>query len=89
VHQLLAVTTADGRTLRVHEDGDPDGVPMLALFGTPNSSLHSNDFAAQLLMPATWIPAQAKKLDDTEQLAAASQVGEQAMNHRLVNLGLR
>ena len=33
------VTTADGRLLTVHEGGDPSGVPMLAQFGTPGSSL--------------------------------------------------
>jgi pimeloyl-ACP methyl ester carboxylesterase len=37
--QVSSVTTADGRTLTVHEGGDPDGVPMLAHFGTPGSSL--------------------------------------------------
>jgi len=39
VQQLLTVTTADGRSLTVHEGGDPNGVPMLAHFGTPGSSL--------------------------------------------------
>jgi pimeloyl-ACP methyl ester carboxylesterase len=29
------VTTPDGRTLRVHEAGDPDGTPILAHHGTP------------------------------------------------------
>jgi pimeloyl-ACP methyl ester carboxylesterase len=33
------VTTADGRSLTVHEGGDPDGVPMLVHMGTPGSSL--------------------------------------------------
>jgi hypothetical protein len=33
------VTTADGRSLTVHEGGDRNGVPMLAHFGTPGSSL--------------------------------------------------
>ena len=33
------VTTADGRLLTVHEGGDRNGVPMLAHFGTPGSSL--------------------------------------------------
>lgn len=28
---------ADGRTLRVMEDGDPDGVPLITLHGTPGS----------------------------------------------------
>jgi pimeloyl-ACP methyl ester carboxylesterase len=37
--QISSVATADGRTLTVHEGGDPDGVPMLAHFGTPGSSL--------------------------------------------------
>jgi pimeloyl-ACP methyl ester carboxylesterase len=34
-----AVTTPDGRALRVREDGDPDGVPVVAHHGTPGSRL--------------------------------------------------
>ena len=36
---MRKVTTADGRTLTVREGGDPDGVPVLVLGGTPSSSL--------------------------------------------------
>jgi pimeloyl-ACP methyl ester carboxylesterase len=36
---MRAVTTADGRTLAVYEGGDPDGVPVLAHNGSPNSGL--------------------------------------------------
>lgn len=36
---MRAVETADGRALTVREGGDPDGVPVLALHGTPGSSL--------------------------------------------------
>ena len=36
---MRSVTTADGRTLTVREGGDPDGVPVLVLGGTPGSSL--------------------------------------------------
>jgi pimeloyl-ACP methyl ester carboxylesterase len=34
-----SVTAADGRTLAVHEGGDPDGVPVLVQNGTPGSAL--------------------------------------------------
>jgi pimeloyl-ACP methyl ester carboxylesterase len=33
------VTTGDGRTITVREGGDPEGVPILAMAGTPGSSL--------------------------------------------------
>ena len=33
-----SITTADGRTLTVREGGDPDGVPVLTISGTPGSS---------------------------------------------------
>jgi pimeloyl-ACP methyl ester carboxylesterase len=36
---MRSVTTADGRTLTVREGGDPNGVPVLHLAGTPGSSL--------------------------------------------------
>ena len=36
---MAAVTTADGRTLAVREVGDPEGVPVLTLHGTPASGL--------------------------------------------------
>jgi len=36
---MTAVTTADGRTLAVREVGDPEGVPVLTLHGTPASGL--------------------------------------------------
>ena len=36
---MREVATADGRTLTVREGGDPDGVPMLVLHGTPASSM--------------------------------------------------
>ena len=36
---VQSVTTPDGRTLTVREGGDPDGVPVLFIAGTPGSSL--------------------------------------------------
>jgi pimeloyl-ACP methyl ester carboxylesterase len=36
---VRAVTAADGRTLAVREAGDPDGVPVFTLHGTPGSNL--------------------------------------------------
>jgi pimeloyl-ACP methyl ester carboxylesterase len=36
---VRSVTTQDGRTLTVREAGDPEGVPVLVLAGTPGSSL--------------------------------------------------
>jgi pimeloyl-ACP methyl ester carboxylesterase len=36
---LRSITTADGRTLTVREGGDPSGVPVLAIAGTPGSSV--------------------------------------------------
>lgn len=33
------ISTEDGRKLRVVEAGQPDGIPILALHGTPGSSL--------------------------------------------------
>jgi pimeloyl-ACP methyl ester carboxylesterase len=35
----MAITTADGRTLEVHEAGDPQGLPVLMHHGTPGSGL--------------------------------------------------
>jgi pimeloyl-ACP methyl ester carboxylesterase len=35
---MRSVATPDGRTLTVREAGDPDGVPVLAISGTPGSS---------------------------------------------------
>jgi pimeloyl-ACP methyl ester carboxylesterase len=37
--RATTLTMADGRSLTVREGGDPAGVPMLAHFGTPGSSL--------------------------------------------------
>lgn len=46
-----SVTTADGRTLTVREGGDPGGVPVLTISGTPGSSTmyepHLQDAAAR------------------------------------------
>jgi hypothetical protein len=36
---MRAVTAPDGRTLTVHEGGDPSGVPVLVHMGTPGSGL--------------------------------------------------
>jgi pimeloyl-ACP methyl ester carboxylesterase len=36
---VRSVDTADGRTLTVHEGGDPEGVPVLVQNGTPGSGL--------------------------------------------------
>src|SRR5581483_1017793 len=36
---MRQVATPDGRTLTVREVGDPAGVPILALHGTPGSSI--------------------------------------------------
>ena len=35
---MRSVTTPDGRTLTVREGGDPAGVPVLSMSGTPGSS---------------------------------------------------
>lgn len=46
---MRSVTTSDGRTLTVREGGDPEGFPILAIAGTPGSSMlyepHSRDAA--------------------------------------------
>ena len=46
---LTDVRAPDGRTLRVHEDGDPDGVAIVVHHGTPSSGLlyppHAQDAA--------------------------------------------
>lgn len=49
----------------------------------------ANEFAAQLLMPATWVAEYLKELDDDARLARKFKVSPQAMNYRLVNLGLK
>ena len=36
---MQSITTQDGRTLEVHEDGDPQGLPVLMHHGTPGSGL--------------------------------------------------
>ena len=36
---MRTVTTPDGRALTVREGGDPDGFPVLAIWGTPGSSV--------------------------------------------------
>ena len=40
---MRSVTTPDGRTLTVHEGGDPDGFPLLFISGTPGSSTLFDD----------------------------------------------
>jgi pimeloyl-ACP methyl ester carboxylesterase len=46
---MRSVTTPDGRTLTVREDGDPEGFPVLTISGTPGSSTiyapHARDAA--------------------------------------------
>lgn len=37
---MAAVSTRDGRTLEVHEDGDPNGLPVFVHHGTPMAGLH-------------------------------------------------
>ncbi len=37
---MSAITTADGRTLRIHDAGDPTGVPVLVHYGTPSDGRH-------------------------------------------------
>ena len=48
---MQSVTTSDGRTLTVRESGDPDGFPVLSIWGTPGSSTlyppHVRDAAEQ------------------------------------------
>jgi pimeloyl-ACP methyl ester carboxylesterase len=48
---MRSVTTLDGRTLTVREGGDPQGLPVLAISGTPGSSMlygpHARDAAEQ------------------------------------------
>ncbi|MGB7981684.1 MAG: alpha/beta hydrolase [Candidatus Nanopelagicales bacterium] len=39
-HTEHRITTPDGRTLAVAEWGDPDGVPVLAIHGTPGGRIH-------------------------------------------------
>src|SRR5579862_8699922 len=38
-HVEHIVDTADGRRLAVSDGGDPDGIPLLVHYGTPNSRL--------------------------------------------------
>ena len=48
---MRSVTTSDGRTLTVREGGDPEGIPVLSISGTPGSSTlyppHLRDAAEQ------------------------------------------
>jgi len=48
---MQSVTTSDGRTLTVREGGDPEGFPVLCIWGTPGSSTlyspHVRDAAEQ------------------------------------------
>jgi pimeloyl-ACP methyl ester carboxylesterase len=37
---VAVVTTPDGRTIEVHEGGDPDGLPVVVHHGTPMAGLH-------------------------------------------------
>jgi pimeloyl-ACP methyl ester carboxylesterase len=41
-----SIDTPDGRVLRVREDGDPDGVPLIAHHGTPGSRLPYSHWVA-------------------------------------------
>jgi len=49
----------------------------------------ANDFAAELLMPATWVSDYARQVRSSTRLAQKFQVSRQAMSYRLVDLGLR
>ena len=48
---MFSVAAPDGRTLTVREGGDPQGLPVLAISGTPGSSTlyepHVHDAAAR------------------------------------------
>jgi transcriptional regulator with XRE-family HTH domain len=67
---------------RTAEDGHPPGYDW-------KDERAANDFAAQLLMPATWVSQYLKQLGPTKRLAQKFQVSQEAMSYRLVNLGLR
>jgi len=49
----------------------------------------ANDFAAELLMPTTWVSYYAKQLRSSKRLAQKFQVSQQAVRYRLAELGLR
>jgi pimeloyl-ACP methyl ester carboxylesterase len=52
------VTTPDGRPLDVHEGGDPRGVAVVAIYGTPSGGLiyeqHSDEAARQGIRLVSW-----------------------------------
>jgi len=52
------VTTPDGRALDVHEGGDPRGVPIVVIYGTPSGGLiyepHAEDAARKGLRLVSW-----------------------------------
>ncbi len=43
---VARITLADGRTIQVHEYGDPEGAPVLVCHGTPSSGVQSAEHAA-------------------------------------------
>lgn len=67
---------------RTASDGHPPGYDW-------RDERAANDFAAQLLMPATWVSAHFKRSRDVPRLADQFRVSHEAMRYRLVNLGLR
>ena len=55
----------------------------------PQNEREANDFAANLLMPATWVRKRYKPKISVRNLATAFNVSLEAMNWRLINLRLR
>jgi Zn-dependent peptidase ImmA (M78 family)/transcriptional regulator with XRE-family HTH domain len=49
----------------------------------------ANEFAAQLLMPATWVSQRFKRTRDVARLAEQFDVSPASMRYRLITLGLR
>jgi len=67
---------------RTASDGHPPGYDW-------RDEREANDFAAELLMPASWVAHQFRLNGDAADLATRFGVSKQAMGYRLVNLGLR
>ena len=67
---------------RTASDGDPPGYDW-------QDERAANEFAAQLLMPATWIAESYRKTQAVADLAERFRVSQVAMGYRLANLGLR
>jgi Zn-dependent peptidase ImmA (M78 family) len=84
-----------GHYVRATDNGNPETLSivehrsLLAQAGTDTEEIYANKFAAALLMPAHIVRARWAAVAQPASLAAEFGVSTDAMNYRLINLGLK